>query len=124
MIRSSLALVSALFVSTSAFAASTVVEFTDAEGQALTIEFTQGAEPSAGTTKVIGGENDGAEGTYTSNADTGQLCGSDADGVETCVQFENPTGEAPKVGDTGTYSVTAGENAGSTGTAKVIEVTE
>ncbi len=124
MIRSSIALASALFLSTSAFAATTVVEFQSPEGESLTIEFTQGAEAGAGTTKVRGGENDGAEGTYTANSETGELCGSDASGVETCVTLDNPTGEAPQVGDTGTYSVTAGENQGATGTATVIEVTE
>ena len=112
MIKSAIAFTSALFFSASAFAAVTTIEFTPAEGEAVTIAFDDATGKS---TNVATGEVS----DYTFNQDSGELCGTDAEGQPLCVTFENSTAET-KVGDEGAYTASNGAS----GTAKVIDIQE
>lgn len=96
-------------MATSAMAAITTIEFKRDTGETVVVTL----DGAGGATLA-----DGAQTTYTYDADASKMCFATAEG-DSCVVFETPSAE-PKVGDSTRYTA----NDGAVGTATVTAITE
>lgn len=109
MMRAFLIGAAAMLFATSAMAAKTTIEFKRDTGETVVVTL----DGEGGATLA-----DGAQTTYTYDAETAKMCFATAEG-QSCAVFETPSAE-PKVGDTSRYTA----DDGALGTATITAVEE